>query len=83
MAQKALEEELEREKKKEEQGISWGMGDDADEETDLSHNPFAATTNEELFLQDPKKTLRGFFEREGHDLDYKVEDGTNGTYTCR
>nr|CAG4638289.1 EOG090X026V [Cyclestheria hislopi] len=68
------------------EGVDWGMGEDAYDENPLAENPFATeldAVNEELYLDDPKKTLRGWFEREGYDLEYKVEERGFAHFICR
>lgn len=69
--------------KEDEEGVDWGIGDDAEDEDPSSENPFAlAGNNEDLYLEDPKKTLRGWFEREGYELQYNVEEKGYSHFVC-
>ncbi|XP_071963209.1 kanadaptin-like [Antedon mediterranea] len=88
---KEMEEETKEHVKEDDSntGISWGMADDADAESDLSHNPFALDADDDKeapYLKDPKKALRGFFEREDIELEYNVEEmgiGRSHQYICK
>ncbi|PRD35667.1 UNVERIFIED_CONTAM: Kanadaptin [Trichonephila clavipes] len=83
---KEEEDELNKEtqKKNESEDASvctWGMSEDAEE--DGSVNPFALSSlNEELYIDDPKKTLSGWFEREGYEVEYKVEEKAFRMFSC-
>ena len=66
--------------------MTWGMAEDAKEENnpdlensdnpDMSKNPFSldGVKGEDLNLEDPKRTLRGWFEREGFELEYDCQE---------
>ena len=70
-----LKEDEEKELNK---GISWGMDEDEEEEKfpDMEKNPFAElANNESLYVEDPKKCLNNWFQREGYDApEYSVEE---------
>ncbi|XP_061172890.1 kanadaptin-like [Saccostrea echinata] len=70
--------------KEEARGCSWGMGEDAEE--DEADNPFASiinTENEQLYIDDPKKALKGYFEREGYEEpEYNVQENGTGKFRC-
>lgn len=73
------------EKAKQDTGCSWGMDDDAE---DVSSQDLSATIidpqNEDLYIEDPKKALRGYFEREGYELpEYDIVEEGRGKYKCR
>lgn len=84
--EKRLQEKQEAEL--ESQGISWGMAEDAIDEEDSeskSDEVKIATPlieNDSLYLSDPKKTLRGWFEREGYDLEYDCQELSYAKFKC-
>lgn len=77
----------ERKKAKEEEatrGVAWGM----DTEDEPSATPGAAVQggDSSFYLEDPKKALRTYFDREAASLDYEVEETGPGharVYTCQ
>ena len=55
--------------------------DEEEEEDNYENNPFESET---LNLDDPKKTLRGWYEREGHHPpEYQVDDVSGGVFRCK
>lgn len=68
-------------------GIDWGMGEDAVEEPAYPADfGDVEKESEQHHFKDPKKTLRGFFEREGLELEYDVEEKGPGharVYHCK
>ncbi|XP_053315061.1 kanadaptin [Spea bombifrons] len=85
------EDEEEKEKKPEpggsgqEEGCTWGLGEDALEE-DNDENPIAMEFQEDreaLYLDNPKKTLQGFFDREGEELEFEYEERGVSIWLCR
>lgn len=66
------------------------LGEDAEDEAEEEgeedeegrKNPFASSSDE-LHLDDPKKTLRGWFERHGYDPpSYTIEETGPGCCRC-
>jgi len=64
--------------------VIYPTDDDAEDVDPSAVNPFSTeATAEPLNLDDPKKTLRGWFEREGYDEpEYIVEEQSHGRHKC-
>lgn len=59
------------------------LDDDAEDVDPEAVNPFSSEVTEELHLDDPKKSLRGWFEREGYDQpEYIVEEQSHSRFKC-
>ncbi|CAG2245428.1 Kanadaptin [Mytilus edulis] len=71
-------------KKEDDGGCSWGMADDAiEDEGTNAPSVEIKLENEDLYVDDPKKALKGFYEREGYEEpEYIVTDGGSGKYKC-
>ncbi|CAF0756949.1 unnamed protein product [Brachionus calyciflorus] len=86
---KEIEEEdaYEEERKKNDKGVDWGLNDElegSDNDEQSGENPFAIDqVDESYFSSDPKKALKNFFDREGDELEYEVDDLGQGKYKCR
>ena len=79
-----------REEKERARGVSWGMDDEEEEGgkfPDMEKNPFAELAdNESLYIEDPKKAIERWFEREGYDFDksnYVVTERGYAHFHCR
>jgi hypothetical protein len=61
---------------------------EANQATSRLNKPFLTNclgepaSNDQLDLDDPKKTLRLWYEREGFDLEYNCEEKGYATFTC-
>jgi pSer/pThr/pTyr-binding forkhead associated (FHA) protein len=84
------EEEANEQERKQIGSIDWGLVDDDEEgqnedEKILNENPFSVIeeNKESFYSDDPKKALKIFFEREGDDLEYEIEELGIGKFKCR
>jgi len=59
------------------------LADDAEEESDMRENPFAINFEASDSFDNPKKTLRSWFDREGFDLEYDCREKAPGQFVCR
>uniref|UniRef100_UPI00398F8708 kanadaptin n=1 Tax=Pristiophorus japonicus TaxID=55135 RepID=UPI00398F8708 len=66
-------------------GCTWGIVEDAVED-ESEENPYSIEFQEDreaFYIKDPKKTLQGFFDREGEELEYEYDERGSGNWVCR
>uniref|UniRef100_T2M5Q3 Kanadaptin n=1 Tax=Hydra vulgaris TaxID=6087 RepID=T2M5Q3_HYDVU len=61
----------------EDEGATWGFGEDATDEGINLKELFEK--KKDIEIKDPKKTLKGFFEREGLELEYEMTEKGSGS----
>lgn len=88
---KEVEDEEMKDEDEEPQSVDWGMSrNEADEELNADAKELEGaigggiTENDESFYSsDPKKALKTYFDREGDELFYEVEELGTGKFKCR
>uniref|UniRef100_A0A0L8GLA6 FHA domain-containing protein n=1 Tax=Octopus bimaculoides TaxID=37653 RepID=A0A0L8GLA6_OCTBM len=63
-------------------GCMWGM-DMASAVEESQDNPFSQDLDESLYIDDPKKCLKNYFDREGYDApEYETSAEGSGKFKC-
>ncbi|XP_029651248.2 kanadaptin [Octopus sinensis] len=63
-------------------GCMWGM-DMASAVEESQENPFSQDLDESLYIDDPKKCLKNYFDREGYDApEYETSAEGSGKFKC-
>lgn len=81
---KEVEEEEKMERlKQSESSVDWGMSESDSKQIEEDADDKDNQVDESYFSSDPKKALKNYFDREGHEFEYEIEELAPGKYKCR